>query len=122
MRYVYQRLHEDIYLTLVTNKSSNIVEDLEILQLLAKVVPEYCGGIVEEKIVLRNSFELIFAFDEAVSRGQKEKVTVAQIKTYTEMDSQEERIHEMLEKVSFRNFLRFHCSSLYICVLLEQRA
>lgn len=54
---------------------------------------------MEERSVLRNAFDLIFAFDEAVSRGYREKVTLAQIRTYTEMDSQEERIHDMIEKV-----------------------
>jgi hypothetical protein len=32
-----------MYLLLVTNKQSNILEDLDTLRLLAKVVPEYCG-------------------------------------------------------------------------------
>jgi len=37
----YQPL-EDLYLLLITNKSSNIVEDLETLRLMARVVPEFC--------------------------------------------------------------------------------
>ena len=32
-----------MYLVLVTNKQSNILEDLDTLRLLSKVVPEYCG-------------------------------------------------------------------------------
>ena len=34
---------QGMYLLLVTNKQSNILEDLDTLRLLAKVVPEYCG-------------------------------------------------------------------------------
>jgi hypothetical protein len=39
-----------LYLLLVTNKGSNILEDLETLRLLAKVVPEYVDSIDEEVI------------------------------------------------------------------------
>jgi hypothetical protein len=61
-------------------------------------VPEYCGRLEEEQVADR-AFELIFAFDEVIAVGYKEKVTLQQIKTFLEMDSQEEKIHEMLEKV-----------------------
>jgi coatomer subunit delta len=37
-----------LYLLLVTNKGSNILEDLETLRLLAKVVPEYVDSVDEE--------------------------------------------------------------------------
>jgi hypothetical protein len=32
-----------MFLLLVTNKQSNILEDLDTLRLLSKVVPDYCG-------------------------------------------------------------------------------
>ena len=32
-----------MFLVLVTNKQSNILEDLDTLRLMSKVVPEYCG-------------------------------------------------------------------------------
>jgi hypothetical protein len=41
VRYVYQPL-EGLFLLLVTNKQSNILEDLETLRLLSKLVPDYC--------------------------------------------------------------------------------
>lgn len=37
------------------------------------------------------AFELIFAFDEVISLGFKDNVTVAQVKQYCEMDSAAER-------------------------------
>jgi hypothetical protein len=96
IRYVYQPL-ENLYMLLLTNKSSNILEDLETLHLLAKIVPEYCR-ILEEDEITEKAFELIFAFDEVIAVGYREKVTLQQIKTFMEMDSQEEKIHEMLER------------------------
>merc|ERR1712137_990443 len=52
----------------------------------------------EESSISRNAFELIFAMDEVISAGQKEKVTVSRIKTLTEMDSHEEKIHDIVER------------------------
>ncbi|KAL6351059.1 hypothetical protein AAG906_031645 [Vitis piasezkii] len=79
VRYVYQPI-EALYLLLVTNKQSNILEDLETLRLLSKLT----------------AFELIFAFDEVISLGHKENVTVAQVKQYCEMESHEEKLHKLV--------------------------
>lgn len=42
------------------------------------------------------AFELIFAFDEVISLGHKENVTVTDVKQYIEMESHEERLHNMI--------------------------
>ena len=43
VRHVYQPLENGtMYLLLVTNKASNILEDLDVLRMLAKTLPEYC--------------------------------------------------------------------------------
>jgi len=97
VRYVYQPM-ESLFLVLVTNKSSNILEDLETLRLLAKVVQDCCQIQVNEELVLKNAFNIIFAFDEVISFGHRESVTLSQIKTYTEMDSHEEKLHQMIEQ------------------------
>ncbi|XP_077243843.1 coatomer subunit delta-like [Tasmannia lanceolata] len=94
VRYVYQPI-EALYLLLVTNKQSNILEDLETLRLLSKLVPEYAPSLDEEGIC-KMAFELIFAFDEVISLGHKESVTVAQVKQYCEMESHEERLHKLV--------------------------
>eukprot|EP00245_Coleochaete_scutata_P002025 TRINITY_DN12591_c0_g1_i1.p1 TRINITY_DN12591_c0_g1~~TRINITY_DN12591_c0_g1_i1.p1 ORF type:complete len:525 (+),score=140.91 TRINITY_DN12591_c0_g1_i1:284-1858(+) len=94
VRYVYQPM-EALYLLLVTNKQSNILEDLETLRLLSKLVPEYVPGLDEEGISAK-AFELIFAFDECISMGFKENVTIAQVKQFTEMESHEEKLHKMI--------------------------
>jgi hypothetical protein len=96
VRYLYQPL-EDLYIVLITSKSSNIVEDLETLHIIAKLVPEYTKTF-DEASICQHTFELVFAFDEVVALGYREKVTLQQVKTFTEMDSQEEKIYEMIEK------------------------
>ncbi|XP_021901586.1 coatomer subunit delta-like isoform X1 [Carica papaya] len=94
VRYVYQPI-EALYLLLVTNKQSNILEDLETLRLLSKLVPEYSMSLDEEGIC-KTAFELIFAFDEVISLGHKENVTVSQVKQYCEMESHEEKLHKLV--------------------------
>jgi len=103
VRYIYQPL-ESLYILLLTNKSSNILEDLETLHLLAKVVPEYCHQL-EETEITKNAFDLIFAFDEVIALGYKERVTLQQIKHFTTMESHEEeraRIEEEVKKAQAR--------------------
>ena len=46
-----------------------------------------------------NAFDLIFAFDEIVALGYRENVNLAQIRTFTEMDSHEEKVYEAMRKV-----------------------
>ncbi|KAG9439591.1 hypothetical protein H6P81_019756 [Aristolochia fimbriata] len=94
VRYVYHPI-EALYLLLVTNKQSNILEDLETLRLLSKIVPEYSFSLDEEGIC-KTAFELIFAFDEVICLGHKESVTIAQIKQYCEMESHEEKLHKLV--------------------------
>lgn len=97
VRYVYQPM-ESLYLVLVTNKSSNIMEDLETLRLLAKIVQDCCQTLVNEEIVLKNALDIIFAFDEVISFGHRDCVTLSQVKTFCEMDSHEEKLHQMVEQ------------------------
>ncbi|KAH9612486.1 hypothetical protein KSS87_009935 [Heliosperma pusillum] len=94
VRYVYQPI-EALYLLVVTNKQSNILEDLDTLRMLSKLVPEYAYSLDEEGISSA-SFELTFAFDEVISIGHKENVTVALVKQYCEMESQEEKLHKLV--------------------------
>jgi hypothetical protein len=83
----------------ITNKSSNILEDLEALHLLAKIVPEYCH-ILEEKEIVKHAFDIIFAFDEAVAMGYKERVNLQQIKHFTTMESHDEIRYKEEQKVA----------------------
>lgn len=99
VRYVYQPM-DTLYLLLITNRASNIVEDLETLRLLSKVVPDIAGtssNLNEDKISDK-CFELIFAFDEVITAGgYKESITLQQIRTNLEMESHEEKLHNMIK-------------------------
>lgn len=69
-------------------------------------IPEYCRSN-DEKEMQANLFDLIFAFDEIVALGYRENVNLAQIRTFTEMDSHEERVFNQIKIVSFFEGSRF---------------
>lgn len=56
---------------------------------------------MEEAEIVDNAFNLIFAFDEIVALGYRESVNLAQIRTFVEMDSHEEKVYQAVRKVSF---------------------
>jgi len=117
--------HQSMYLLIITNKGSNIVEDLETLRLLAKVrgrrdgrgggprrearrvrrpcaptpppqiVPDYVHPLDEEAVAAA-AFDVLFAFDEAITLGVRDACTPASIRAAAAMESHEEKLHKMI--------------------------
>ncbi|KAL8943157.1 MAG: hypothetical protein Q9211_001086 [Gyalolechia sp. 1 TL-2023] len=96
VRYVYQPLDE-LYMVLITNRQSNILQDIDSLHLFAQVVSSICKSL-DEREILRNAYELLSAFDELVTLGYRENLSLAQIRTFLEMESHEERIQEIISR------------------------
>ena len=68
---------------------------------------------MDEADILDNSFSLIFAFDEIVALGYRESVNLAQIRTFVEMDSHEEKVENesfVTKYFQFLFFLGVQCS------------
>jgi hypothetical protein len=82
---------------LITNKASNILQDIDSLHLFAQVVTSICKTL-DEREISRHSFELLSAFDEVVSLGYRENLSLSQIRTFLEMESHEERIQEIISR------------------------
>jgi hypothetical protein len=97
VRFVYQPLDE-LYIVLITNRQSNILQDIDSLHLFAQVTTSICKTL-DEREITRNAFELLSAFDELVTLGYRENLSLSQIKTFLEMESHEERIQEIIERV-----------------------
>jgi hypothetical protein len=85
-------------MVLVTNKHSNILQDIETVHLFSRAVSESCRTY-QEREVAKNAFELIFAFDEIIALGYAEGIDVSSLRTILEMDSAEERIQAEIERV-----------------------
>ncbi|CEP09603.1 hypothetical protein [Parasitella parasitica] len=96
VRFVYQPLDE-LFMVLITNRQSNILQDIESLHLFARVVTDICRSC-DETSILRSAFELLCAFDEIISVGYRENVNLSQVKSSIEMESHEERIQEIIAK------------------------
>lgn len=84
-------------MVLITNRQSNILQDIDSLHLFAQVVSSICKSL-DEREILRNAFELLSAFDELVTLGYRENLTLSQIKTFLDMESHEERIQEIIAR------------------------
>lgn len=96
VRFVYQPLDE-LYMVLITNLQSNILQDIDSLHLFAQVVTGMCRSL-DEREITKNAFDLLSAFDELVTQGYRENLTMSQIKTFMEMESHEERIQEIIAR------------------------
>jgi coatomer subunit delta len=78
LRYVYLPI-DVFYLVLLTNKNSNMIEDLETIRLLHKLVLEQCSSGVSEATILKKSLDIVLCFDDVISFGYRESVTFAQV-------------------------------------------
>lgn len=75
--------------------------DIDTLQLVSRVVSSTCRP-TDAREIDRNAFELLSSFDEIISLGYRENVNLAQVGSISEMDSHEEKIQEMIEKVPLK--------------------
>eukprot|EP01059_Diplonema_ambulator_P035302 TRINITY_DN8255_c0_g1_i1.p1 TRINITY_DN8255_c0_g1~~TRINITY_DN8255_c0_g1_i1.p1 ORF type:complete len:535 (+),score=227.84 TRINITY_DN8255_c0_g1_i1:789-2393(+) len=104
VRYLYQPF-ESMLLTIVTNKSSNIVDDLDTLRMLGRLMNDIVppaqdvgmGSTRTEAEVTSVAYEIMFAMDEMLSMGYRDHVTVEGVHTALEMKSQEEEHAKEIE-------------------------
>jgi hypothetical protein len=88
-RYIFIPV-ENLYLILITDRESNLIEDIEITKIVYRLLQDICGNITENSIK-ENAFELIMGIDDIVNMGYRDAVSIAQIKQYLIMDSQDEK-------------------------------
>lgn len=96
VRYVYKPF-DDYYIILITNIHSNIIQDMDTLNVFAQTVDSTLKGFSEED-VFDSAFDILNSFDEIITMGYKENLSLTQIKTFLAMESHEERIQEIIER------------------------
>ena len=103
VRFLYTPL-EHLYVLLITNTQSNILLDLQTLNLVTRIVTDWAsggrGGAVTEQDVAQVSFQILSAWDEVITLGWRENVNLAQVRSVLEMESHEEKIQEIIARVS----------------------
>lgn len=100
IRYIYQPV-ESFILLVITNLNSNIIQDIDTLQLFSKTISSLLRASSTSATVndiFLNSFEILNAFDEIITEGYKENLTIGQINTFLEMNSYEEKIQKTIDK------------------------
>ena len=102
VRFLYHPI-ESYYLVIITNKLSNILEDLDTLQLLSKVLTERCDGPIDEPALRDSLFDIIIAYDEIVNVGYRESTNISSLKTILTMESHEEMVQEIIARVNYVN-------------------
>jgi len=88
-RYIFIPI-ESLYLVLLTDKESNLIEDIEIIKLIYRLIQDICGSISEQTII-ENSFDLMMGIDDIVNMGYRDAVNIPQIKQFMLMDSLDEK-------------------------------
>ena len=85
--------------------SSNVIQYIECLQLAGRFIANLCDSLEEQEILSKGS-EIILALDEIVlsGTGTFDSITLPQINSNLLMQSQEEELQELIEKV--KNHLR----------------
>lgn len=96
VRYVYKPF-DDYYIILLTNLHSNIIQDMNTLNTFVQTVDSTLKGLSEEDI-FHSAFDILNSFDEIITMGYKENLSLTQIKTFLAMESHEERIQEIIER------------------------
>jgi len=102
-RFIYHPL-DVFYIVLITNKRSNILQDMDSLQLLVKAVGDQCNNCFDEITVNEHIFDIIVAFDEVISFGNRENISINSLKTFLLMESHEEMVQEIIARVSHSNY------------------
>lgn len=93
VRYIYQAIN-DFYCVLITDKHSNILEDIRTLRIFVGAINEYASvgkGLINQDSITYNRFDLLFVFDEIVASGVRQIDNLTQLRTVMDMKSEEEK-------------------------------
>ncbi len=72
-------------------------KDISTLSLLVRLISSLTPAM-SEPAILHHSFDLLCAFDEVVSLGYKENVSLSQVRNVLEGESHEEKIQEIIAR------------------------
>ena len=83
---------------LISSKSSNIIEDQQTIKMLYSICSKVCHEGITEENIDKNCVDIILGFDDAISMGYRESVTLQEIDQQLKMESADEKAHNALMK------------------------
>lgn len=95
--FVFQPLSQ-FYLVLIATKTSNVLQHIDCLHLVGRFISNLCDSM-EEQDILSKCSEIVFALDEIVISGNYDGITLPQVNSNLLMQSHEEELLELIEKV-----------------------
>lgn len=105
VRFVYQPL-DSYYLIIITNVLSNILQDMDTLQMLSKALNDQSSASgLDETLIADKTFDIILAFDEIVCLGYRQNVSASSLRTVLAMESHEEMVQEIIARVGKYAFI-----------------
>ena len=98
VNFLFKPLDSSFFMILITTKDSNIVSDIQSLNLAAHILSDTCHPLSLESIE-KNAFEIVFAIDEVFPLLLiKEIPTASNVLSHLAMDSANEKVEELITK------------------------
>lgn len=88
----------NMYLQAISEKNSNILEDIEILRQLHSINLAILKDGPDEKNVCDMAIDIIFAIDDVITNGNRNSVSQSLVLTALTMDSNNEKMHNLVMK------------------------
>jgi hypothetical protein len=89
VRYIYIPI-DQLYLILITTRSSNMIEGIEILKLIYRLLQDQCETVSESQIKLK-ACDFALGIDDIVNQGVRDGINIPQVKQLLQMESQDEK-------------------------------
>ena len=99
VNFLFKPLDATFFLILITNKESNIVSDIQSLNLTSHILGDICGDPVSLESLESKAFDIVFAIDELFPLPLINEIPSAtQVLTNLAMDSANEKVEELITK------------------------
>ena len=87
-----------MYLIGISEKSSNIIEDIEILRQLHSINLQILSDGQDEKNVCENAIDIILAIDDIITNGNRNSISQNLVLSALSMESNNEKMHNLVMK------------------------
>lgn len=87
-----------LYLQVISEKNSNIIEDIEILRQLHSIILQCLTEGQDEAQVCDNAIDIILAIDDIITNGNRNSISQSLVLAAISMESNNEKMHDLVMK------------------------